>query len=109
METIPQERKCATCKTSQPLDQVHFRCNHGYFERVCRTCRQTDGKSTYYKRKSSRRCVVCGLAAPRPKSVICQPCMDKSVVNNRTAKQKRYNEGLCWRCSEPHLPGRKSC
>ena len=66
------------------------------------------------QRKSLGLCVICGKRKAEVGKLHCTECLIKIRRRNKECYDARrvktnYSEGLCCRCNEPTLPGKKLC
>lgn len=75
----------------------------------------------YYRRKAEHKCVKCGAPLPDNWNLVrCETCHDKLTrrdrrrwerkkVEQQARTELRFENGLCYRCGKPALPGFKLC
>lgn len=67
-------------------------------------------KQWYKQQKLRRRCTQCGDSLPdKQKSVACQTCKERLVIQNKCRKQKLIAENKCVSCQSPCENGKQQC
>lgn len=109
---------CVACRTNDAVGNMTM-CGDCLFKmnQRCREWRSknNDYSSAYSKKRNKRLkeagiCVECGREKARPGRVNCESCALKRRVRAASKRILKVKpDGICFRCDQPAMEGKKCC